>query len=97
MWDPPKTPITPTPGLHYLLLHGTGGFGVTQAGPARERSQHRQHCQGGGTGVGGYAVGWGGHPANPCPPPHFLHCVLVSHRPPRYPTTSLRVRWLWKS
>lgn len=25
------------------------------------------------------------------------HCVLVSHRPPRYPTTSLVVRWQWKS
>lgn len=24
-------------------------------------------------------------------------CVLVSHRPPRYPTTSLVVRWQWKS
>lgn len=26
-----------------------------------------------------------------------LRCVLVSHLPPRYPTTSLVVRWQWKS
>lgn len=34
----------------------------------------------------------------PCPPgPKYPLWLLMSQRPPRYPTTSLRVRWLWKS
>lgn len=37
-------------------------------------------------------------PISPCPlGPNYPLWLLMSQRPPRYPTTSLRVRWLWKS
>lgn len=81
---PPGAPRTPhpSPGLRYLLLHGTRGFGITQAGPAREGAKHRQHWEG-GTGTGGSAGGWRGVTHPPTQPTLYLRCVLVSHRPPR--------------
>lgn len=44
----PQHPPHPTPslGVVYLLFHGTGRLGITQAGPAWEGSQHRQHWGG---------------------------------------------------
>lgn len=40
---------------------------------------------------------WFDHYALFCWIKSHSRCVLVSHRPPRYPTTSLVVRWQWKS
>lgn len=84
--------------VRYLLLNSGSRVSVCQPCPTRESPQDRQHWNTERE-EDSFSPAFCGfdHYALFCWIKLHSRCVLVSHRPPRYPTTSLVVRWQWKS